>query len=66
MVTGDRTILHCDTYRLYKLYLLMCLTATEMANTLQAELTDQRKHADDLRTKIRWLEDSLEMSKKGD
>ena len=39
--------------------------ATDMANKLQAELTEQRKHSDDLRTKIRWLEDCMDKSKKG-
>ena len=36
-----------------------------MANKLQEELTEQRKYSDDLRTKLRWMEESVETAKKG-
>lgn len=38
--------------------------ASNMANNLQTELTDQRKYSDELRSKIRWMEDELDASKK--
>ncbi|XP_067945325.1 coiled-coil domain-containing protein 158-like [Watersipora subatra] len=38
--------------------------ASDVANKLQIELTDQRKYSDDLRSKIRWLEESVDAAKR--